>query len=81
VILNIGTGVATRLRDVIRTLTEKCGRPATDIEFSAIPYRPNEVGRFVADANAAQAQLGWRPSVHLQAGLMDLVASHAAEIA
>jgi UDP-glucose 4-epimerase len=70
--VDLGTGVATSVRDVVETiasLMESETRPT----FGDVPDRPDEQLR-VADVARTEALLGWKPSTALREGLMQTIA-------
>jgi nucleoside-diphosphate-sugar epimerase len=65
-IYNLGTGVETRVRDVIEMVTRLAGgRP----RFGALPTRPGEMMRSVADTTSSRERLGWTARTPLADGL------------
>ena len=73
--VELGTGQATEVREVVRRLYEivdRGGRPLP----GALPSRPGEAERQTADADATAALIGWRARVSLDEGLVRLAADH-----
>ncbi len=68
-IFNIGTGVATTLADVIGQLATLCEIMPERIRLGAVPYRPREMWRLVADPARAGRLLGWGSRITLDEGL------------
>ncbi|MBX3745402.1 MAG: GDP-mannose 4,6-dehydratase [Verrucomicrobiae bacterium] len=66
--LNLATGVEVPIRDLVMLIAELTGT-TSPIEIGALPYRPTEIWRMVADAGRARALLGWEPKVPLREGL------------
>ena len=64
---DLGTGVATPVRDVAETIARMVGR-AGRLEFGAVPERVMEQER-VADVERTSSLTGWRPTVMLDEGL------------
>lgn len=64
---SVGLGEAWRLRDIVELICELCGS-TTRPHFGALPYRPNEVMRSVANPGQL-ASLGWTPRFSLREGL------------
>jgi len=65
-IYNLGTGVETRVRDAIEMVTRLAGgRP----RFGALPTRPGEMMRSVADTTLSRERLGWTARTALADGL------------
>lgn len=71
-IYNIGTGVATTLRDVV-TLARRTLGVATEPAWCTLADRPWDTPVWVAAPASAQAQLGWRPHWTLDAGFRQMV--------
>jgi UDP-glucose 4-epimerase len=69
-VFNIGTGVATRIRELAKTLQEimvqKCVKP---IHAGS---RPTDIRHSCADINSARKVLGYDPRVSLRSGLLEL---------
>lgn len=80
-VLNLGTGEAVSLREVIAALVAHCDRGPELIRFGAVPHRPNEMWRLVADPTAAAEVLGWRSQVSWREGVAAMVASRKAALA
>jgi nucleoside-diphosphate-sugar epimerase len=66
--LDLGTGKATSIREVVERIWERTGAPG-EIQVGALPYRTGEVIHLVADAERAYALTGWRARVSLDEGL------------
>lgn len=71
-VLNIGSGVETPIRDVFDALAAAAGYRAAP---RSAPPRPGEVRRMAFDASAAERALGWRALVGLAEGLGRVVAA------
>ncbi len=69
--LNIGTGVATTVRELHSRIAAIVGAP--DIPLPA-PARPGELARIALAVNLAARLVGWRPTVDLEEGLARTVA-------
>ncbi|MBI1850369.1 MAG: NAD-dependent epimerase/dehydratase family protein [Planctomycetes bacterium] len=66
--LNVGTGVATRLRDLVDVacaIVPSAPRP----NLGALPYRAAEVMRQQADVTSLEAAVGWMPATPLDWGV------------
>jgi nucleoside-diphosphate-sugar epimerase len=72
----IGCGVPVSLRSFAESVRELSGA-RTRLAFGALPYRPNEVMRCVANPSALRA-LGWRCRHDLQSGLRATLAAERA---
>jgi nucleoside-diphosphate-sugar epimerase len=68
----LGTGVGYTLAEVVSRLFELAGAQGRP-RLGALPYRPGEVMRLIAEAEAARQRLGWTPKVGLVEGLNCLV--------
>ena len=68
--LNIGSGVETPIRDLVRGLERAAGRSARVLES---PEHSGGMARMCADRSAAEEALGWKPRVGLDEGLARLV--------
>ncbi len=64
----VGAEQPTRLRDMVELARQIVGSSHTDLEFGALPYRPNEVMLPVLDDSLKQAT-GWCPGTSLADGL------------
>jgi len=65
--LNIGTGSETTVLDLHKRL---CNAVGLDAAFVHAPARPGEQRRSCLDAARAARELGWRPAVSLDEGLV-----------
>lgn len=71
--VNIGSGEATAVADVVRRLGDLTGRPDL-LRIGALPMRPDEPPRLVADVRRLRDEVGFRPQFALDDGLADAVA-------
>jgi nucleoside-diphosphate-sugar epimerase len=67
--LNIGTGVATTVRELAETACEVTGADPALLRFGALPYRPGERFAWRADPRLAEAWLGFVAGTSLHDGL------------
>ena len=74
--IEIGTGVGTSLRETVQMLFELVGRKEYPI-LGALPYRPGEDMRVVADSDRTERLTGWRARTGLADGLRALVSGGA----
>ncbi len=72
---NVGVGVETSVLDLVGALAEPAGGR---VEPVMAPARTGEVQRVVIDPSAAERELGWRPEVGVDAGLIRTFESFAA---
>jgi UDP-glucose 4-epimerase len=78
VVVNVGTGVETSVRDLWRACAATVGYEGAP-RFA--PPRPGELHRIALDWSRARRRLGWRPTVALAEGLADTAAWMRAELA
>ncbi len=71
--LNIGSGTAVAVRDVLEAIGDLTGRPEL-IRFGARPISPNEPRELVADAGLLRDRLGVSPCHGLRDGLAETIA-------
>lgn len=71
VAINIGTGIDTSVAELARTLITAVG---VDVEPAFNP-RPVLASRRAADITRARALLGWEPTIDVQTGMKELVAT------
>jgi nucleoside-diphosphate-sugar epimerase len=70
--VNVGSGVAVSVREVVERVARLCGRPEL-VRFGARPTPPNDPPLLVADVTRLRDELGWRPRYDLERGLEDTV--------
>jgi len=69
--INVGTGVATSIREVSRLLAEGLG---LDLEPEIVAkYREGDIRHCVADISKARTLLGYEPRVSLERGMPELL--------
>ncbi|MGD9763481.1 MAG: NAD-dependent epimerase/dehydratase family protein [Candidatus Binatia bacterium] len=68
-VVNVGSGVATRFRDMVETVVDMVGRGR--VEFTPWPqdYKKIETGDVVADLTRLYELTGWRARVDLRTGI------------
>lgn len=71
-IFDLGTGTGRSIAEVVERLFTLAGSAARP-RLGALPYRPGEVMRLVADPRPARDRLGWAAGVDLEEGLERLV--------
>jgi len=69
VIFDMGTGQARTIREVVTRLFELAGSQARPL-IGALPYRPRETMKQVADTRLARELLGWQAVTSLDDGLL-----------
>jgi UDP-glucose 4-epimerase len=68
-IINVCTGVATSVSDVVGKLFTLLGTQPSKAKFGAIGARPSDVAASSGCGEKAAALLNWRPEVALDEGL------------
>ncbi|MBX3025242.1 NAD-dependent epimerase/dehydratase family protein [bacterium] len=68
-VVNIGSGVPTRFRDMVETVVEVVGRGRIDYVPWPAAYEKIETGDVVADLSRLRQLTGWRSRVDLRAGV------------
>ena len=74
-VFHLGTGCGYALRDIVERVFALVGGNARPL-IGALPYRPGEVMRLVADTAPSAERLGWRARTALDEGLQRLVRDH-----
>jgi nucleoside-diphosphate-sugar epimerase len=79
-VYNVGTGVETRVIDVVTKVVEEASKKMGSdlmplLEAGAIPYRDGEQMRYVLDVSRAKDKLGWKAEVPLDDGIERTVAA------
>jgi len=75
-IVNIGTGVATSVRDAV-TLAIGVAGGVVEPRFGGLPYRTGETPSLVASTEVLREVLGWMPDTTLEVGLRRAYATFA----
>jgi nucleoside-diphosphate-sugar epimerase len=70
--IDLGTGRAWTIREVVMKLFQIAGSRAKPL-VGALPYRPSETMKQVADTWVARDLLGWQSSTSLEDGLRQTV--------
>jgi nucleoside-diphosphate-sugar epimerase len=68
-VYNVCSGVGHSLRQLAAAVSRVLGR-TLDLQWGAIPYRPDEMMRLVGDNRRIGRELDWQPSCSLQEGLL-----------
>ena len=71
-VFNVGSGRSVGIEELVALISRLSGRTAK-ITCTHQP-RPNEVLDTVCDARRAHAELGWEPTITLEAGLQEMIA-------
>lgn len=67
-VINLGSGEEISLWELVKRVEKILGREIV-IDPDFLPYRDNEIPRFVGDHRKAAARFDWYPSVPLETGL------------
>lgn len=70
--VNIGSGTATAIRDVVSLIAAAAGRPEL-VRFGELPSRPDEPPVLEADVRKLCNEVGWSPSLSLEQGIPQVV--------
>jgi nucleoside-diphosphate-sugar epimerase len=70
--VNIGSGNAVAVRDLVSLIGEAAGHPAL-VRFGEIPQRPGDPPLIEADVGRLRDEVGWRPAVSLEEGIRETV--------
>src|SRR5213075_2109888 len=70
--MNVGSGRATTLRDIVSRVGEQIGCSEL-IQFGAIPQAATDTPLVVADTSRLGADLDWRPRWDLDRGLAETI--------
>ena len=79
-ILNIASGTARRVGDVLQALLDLAGVRA-EVRTDAGRLRAGDISRAVGDAGAARRLLGWQPAVPWEQTLRDVLQDWRAKVA
>lgn len=74
-ILNVGTGAAYSVEDIIHVLQRILGRPITVVQEPS-RMRASERMLLLADTTRIRRAVGWEPRISLEEALRDMVASY-----
>jgi len=78
--VNIGSGCAIALKDIIFQIAQKLGRQDL-VQLGAIPAPANEPPLLVADVNRLQTEVRWSPKYDLSEGLDNTIVWWQKELA
>lgn len=73
-IYNLCSGRGVTVGDFARVCAELAGAPIKQLDFGAIPLRPDDMMWQVGDNARLRKALGWAPSSDLRAGLVSAIA-------
>jgi len=71
--VNVGSGIGVSVRDLVELIGEAAGRPEL-LRPGALPERPDEPPRIVADTTRLGREVGWRPAGEMPAWVGETVA-------
>ena len=67
-VYNLGSGQEISLKDLVKKVGEKTGQKVK-LDGDILPYRENEIRRFIGNHQLALDRLGWRAGTPLENGL------------
>lgn len=67
-IINVGTGESISIKDIAISIAKRFDL-IDNLQFGAIPYRPNEIWDMYCDNTRAKAILGWEPRITVEEGI------------
>lgn len=70
--VNIGSGKAVPVRDIVAAVANAAGRPDL-VRWGELPQRPGDPPLLEADARRLRDEVGWAPGVPLEKGIADTV--------
>ncbi len=70
-VVNLGSGRATSVEEVVSVLAEIAGFPGSVLQAGAGPARSAGVSWIAADISTARRSLGWEPAIDLRTSLRD----------
>jgi nucleoside-diphosphate-sugar epimerase len=70
--VNIGSGVAVPVRDVVTLIAEAAGRSEL-VRFGEVPQRAGDPPVIEADVRRLRDEVGWRPEIPLAEGIRETV--------
>jgi nucleoside-diphosphate-sugar epimerase len=70
--VNIGSGTATPIREVVSLIAAAAGRPEL-VRFGELASRPDEPPVLEADVHRLRNEVGWSPSLSLEQGIRQVV--------
>jgi len=67
-VINIGSGEEITIKDLILTI-HRLTNSTSELQIGALPYRPTEIWRMMADSKKANELIGWKPAISFEEGL------------
>jgi UDP-glucose 4-epimerase len=71
-VFNVGTGKETSLNTLYQKIADLLDKKVKPIYY---PDRPGELIRFILDSSKIKKELGWKPTISLDQGLVKLLKS------
>lgn len=71
-VYNIGSGESHKINDILQLLLSFSSKKIS-LELDKSRYRPIDVPEIVCDANKFQKLTGWKPEIHLEKTLQDIL--------
>ncbi len=68
-VVNLATGRLTAVREFAECVAELLGLPESQLQFGALPTRPNELRHGPPDLRLLRQILGWTPSLPIREGI------------
>jgi UDP-glucuronate decarboxylase len=72
-VVNIGSGVGVRIKEVINTIAEQVGGSDL-VQFSALAAPKNDPPSLIANTARLRKEVGWGPRFSLEEGIRDTIA-------
>ena len=69
--VNIGSGEPVAVREIVKKIVALCG--AKEADFGAIPAPANDPPKLLPKVERLKNEVGWRPRIDLEAGLLDTI--------
>ena len=70
--VNIASGTPLQLKDVVNAIADILGKSEL-VRLGALPERPHEPARLVADVQRLRDEVGWQPHYPLREGLENTI--------
>lgn len=66
--VNLGSGSALTIREIVESIRDEVN-PSAELEFGAVPFRPDQVMHLEANVGHLHTATGWAPQVSLAEGI------------
>jgi len=73
--LNICTGSGSSVRQFAILAAEHLGMEISELDFGALPFRPDDLPWLVGDPHQSHIDLGWQPTYDLENGIAHAIAT------